>query len=266
MTSPQKCHSSEVNRTAAKFNKAELARVYFFSPFKSLSLLLGLFFSVCQSRDKLQKCSTIQINGHWSCIKANFLSCLIYETFLWYYFLQSAVCIYNTALLPLRNGTLLHLSFNWNQSSKCCLYWNVRVIILYTCSSTCCACCAPMVGRLTDGQAEPNPQSKYQGGRMIGKVGPVRQGIFKHERLTRLQICNSITEHIRRHSTAFRSRRTHTVLHAGTDTRSRSWCHWVSMCRDLILLWTILHNKLKNVKAAQRRTQNVFVWCVKERC
>lgn len=79
-----------------------------------------------------------------------------------------------------------------------------------------------MVGRLTDGQAEPNPQSKYQGGRMIGKVGPVRQFIFKHERLTQLQICNSITEHIRRHSAVFRSRRTHTVLHAGTDTRSPS--------------------------------------------
>lgn len=122
-----------------------------------------------------------------------------------------------------------------------------------------------MVGRLTDVQAEPNLQSKCQGGRMIGKVRPVHQGIFKHERLARLQICNSITEHTCCYSAPFRSLRTQTVLPAGTDMRLPSWSHWVSMCRDLILLRTILHNTLKNVKAAQRRMQSVFVWCVKER-
>lgn len=72
-----------------------------------------------------------------------------------------------------------------------------------------------MVGRLTDGQVEPNLQSKYQGGRMIWKVA---QGIFKHKRLTQLQICNSIMKHICHHSSAFRSLRTHTVLHAGIGT------------------------------------------------
>ena len=77
-----------------------------------------------------------------------------------------------------------------------------------------------MVGRLTDGQAEPNLQSKYQAGRLIAKAGPVRHRIFKHERVAQLQICNSITEHIRHHSVAPRSLRTHTVLHAGTDARS----------------------------------------------
>lgn len=44
---PKSVAVPEVNRTAAKFNGAELARVYFdFSAFKSLSLLLGLFFSL----------------------------------------------------------------------------------------------------------------------------------------------------------------------------------------------------------------------------
>lgn len=95
----------EVNRTAAKFNKAELARVYFF-PFKSLGLLLGFFFFSLQSRDAQQKCSTIQINGHWSCIKANFLSWLIYETF--YGIFSSACSLYiqhSTAAFQKQNST-----------------------------------------------------------------------------------------------------------------------------------------------------------------
>lgn len=65
-------------------------------------------------------------------------------------------------------------------------------------------CAVPlMFGRLTDGQAEPNLHCKYQGGRMIGKVGLVRQGIFNHQRLSRLRICNSIAEHILRRSAHF---------------------------------------------------------------
>lgn len=115
---PKSVAVPEVNRTAAKFNGAKLARSTFIFRLSKAWVCCWDCSLVYQGRNTQQKYSTIQINGQWSCIKASFLSWLIYETFYGIFFLQSAVCIYNTALLPLRNRTLLHLSFNWNQSSK----------------------------------------------------------------------------------------------------------------------------------------------------
>lgn len=165
-TSSQKCRSSRGKQNCSQIQWSWINQclLLFFSLQKPESVT-GIVLSVCQSRGTQQKCATIQINGQWSCIKANFLwdSWLIYETFygIFFFRVQSAFTTQHCCLSETELYCICHLTEirvpNTVYTGTCilsfCAHAQVRAVHAVPL----------MVGRLTDAQAEPNLQSKYQG-------------------------------------------------------------------------------------------------------
>lgn len=106
---PKSVVAPEVNRVAAKFNTAELARVCLFS-FKRFTLLLGLLvfsfllFQSVGTQTHSKNAPQFRLMGVGVASRQTSFVGWFMRRFMGFFF-YNAVYISNTALLPLRNGT-----------------------------------------------------------------------------------------------------------------------------------------------------------------
>lgn len=118
-TSPRKCRSSRGKQSGSQIQWSWISQgLLLFSSLRKPESFAGIVLESARAeiRSKSVPQFRLMVNEVAS-RQTSFLGWFM-RLFAVFFFLQSAVCIYDAALLPLRNRTLLHLSFNWNQRSK----------------------------------------------------------------------------------------------------------------------------------------------------